>query len=323
VIGAGNISRFHLQAWTNCGNVSVAAIADPDIARATAQAERFGPGIRVHASAEAMLAEGGLDAVDILSPRETHAAMVRAAAAAGLPALCQKPLTNELAQSRALAREVDGRIRLMVNENSRFRPQYRQIGAWIAAGCVGEVCQVRDTVVSSGLLPPSPGAVPPDIALQPFVRTERRLLVAEVLIHQIDTLRSLLGPLRLLSAHLRRVSGDVAGEDVATLVMETDGHCPVVLEGNRSAPGMPPVPDEELVILGTKGTIVLHGLELSLLGARPARLHYERIATIQAGFDFAARHFLSCLESGEPFTTGPDDNLKTLELVEAAYDMAR
>ena len=37
---------------------------------------------------------------------------------------------------------------------------------------------------------------------------------------------------------------------------------------------------------------------------------------------FAAtiRHFVDCLRSGKPFETGPEDNLKTLELTFAAYE---
>ena len=321
LIGAGNISPFHLQAWANCRRAKIAAIADPDVDRARARVAKHG-NVAVFADADSMVASASLDAVDVLSPRETHAAMVRRAAAAGLPVLCQKPLTDALDQSLALVREVEGRARLMVNENSRFRPQYRQIAAWIAAGRIGEICQVRDTVLSSGLLPQEPHAVPPDIAVQPFMRTEQRLLIAEVLIHHIDTLRSLLGPLSLLTARARRASDSVIGEDIATLILETLDGCLVVLEGNRSMPGMPLVPAEELIVAGKQGAAVLRGLNLALLGPDPETFEYERLPAIQAGFDFAAEHFLGCLESGEPFETGPEDNLKTLELVEAAYEAA-
>lgn len=321
LVGAGNISAFHLQAWANCPNAKVAAIADPNIDRARTRADKYG-NVAIHPDIEAMLAAERLDALDILSPRETHGAMVRRAAEAGLPAICQKPLTNDLAQSLALVRDVESRIRLMVNENSRFRPQYRQIGEWLKSGRLGEVCQVRDSIISSGLLSQRPNETPPDILLQPFLSSERRLLIAEVLIHHIDTLRSLLGPLRLISAHARKISERVVGEDMATILLETRQACPVVVEGNRSAPGMPPAPMEKMLVAGTQGTVLLAGLRLRLLGSEPETIEYERIETIQAGFDFAARHFIECLDSGNAFETAAADNLDTLELVEDAYRAA-
>ena len=52
-----------------------------------------------------------IDAVDIASPRATHARMVEAAAARGIDALCQKPLTPTLTEAQALAQQVAGKIR--------------------------------------------------------------------------------------------------------------------------------------------------------------------------------------------------------------------
>src|SRR5271170_236358 len=89
--GAGMISRYHLNAWRKLGNrVRVVAIADPDSARAEQRAAEFGiPAI--HDDAEALFAAERIDALDVLSPRETHAAWVEAAAARGIAVLCQKP----------------------------------------------------------------------------------------------------------------------------------------------------------------------------------------------------------------------------------------
>jgi len=128
VIGAGNISVHHLMAWTQCAGASVVAICDPDEGRARSRAAEFGIE-KTFRDVEAMLASASLDALDILTPRETHAALVRRAAEAGLPTLCQKPLTDGLVQSEALVREVTGRIRLMVNENTRFRRIFGGSGA--------------------------------------------------------------------------------------------------------------------------------------------------------------------------------------------------
>ncbi|HEY4200601.1 MAG TPA: Gfo/Idh/MocA family oxidoreductase [Devosiaceae bacterium] len=318
IVGAGNISTFHLQAWRNCARAEVVAIADPSRARAAQQAAAFGVDVCYESTAQ-MLAAEQLDALDILSPRETHAEMVHAAIAAHLPVLCQKPLTNELHSSLELVREAEGSVRLMVNENSRFRPHYRQIGKWIADGRLGEIRQVHDLAIASGFLSSDDVTSPPEIRRQPFFRTEQRMLVAEAMIHHIDTLRSLLGPLTLAYAAAGRISEWVTGEDMASLVFETAGGAPVFLAGNRSAIGMPETPAEEMLIIGTRATIRLRDYTVELLGPSPETVSFNRLDSIQAGFDHAAGHFIACLESGTTFDTAPTDNLETLALVEQIY----
>ena len=91
-----------------------------------------------------MLGQEAIDALDVASPRETHAVWVEAAAARGIDVLCQKPLTPTLAESEALARRVAGKIRLMVHENWRFRPWYRELKRWIDAGELGEIAACAD-----------------------------------------------------------------------------------------------------------------------------------------------------------------------------------
>src|SRR5262245_29379893 len=124
--GAGMISRHHLIAWSRRSDAKVTAICDPDRGRAAERAAAFGIPA-VHESLEALLASETVDAVDIASPRETHAPLVLLAAEHGLPVLCQKPLTPTLTEGIALVGAHAGRARLMVHENWRFRPWYRQI----------------------------------------------------------------------------------------------------------------------------------------------------------------------------------------------------
>jgi predicted dehydrogenase len=62
------------------------AIADPSLERASERARSFDIE-RVYASAEELMASGGIDAVGIAAPREVHAQLVQMAAARGLPVL--------------------------------------------------------------------------------------------------------------------------------------------------------------------------------------------------------------------------------------------
>jgi predicted dehydrogenase len=122
--GAGMISWYHMVGWRKLGErVRVVAVCDPDPAKACKRADEFGiPS--VYTDRDAMLSAERLDALDVASPRETHAEWVDAAVARGIDVLCQKPMTPTLAESHALVRRVEdaGKSRLMVHENCDFVP---------------------------------------------------------------------------------------------------------------------------------------------------------------------------------------------------------
>src|SRR6202022_2919959 len=144
--------------------------------------------------ADAMFAAGAIDALDVASPRQTHASWVAAAADRSIDVLCQKPMTPTLAESEALVRRVEGKSRFMVHENWRFRPWYRELKRWIAAGELGDVLLARMAIITSGMLPDASGRRP-SFDRQPFMQHEERLMVAEVLIHHLDVTRFLCGEL--------------------------------------------------------------------------------------------------------------------------------
>jgi D-apiose dehydrogenase len=318
LIGAGMISPYHLTAWSRLKQAKVVAICDPDRARAEERARAFGIPA-VHTDAAAMLAAERLDAVDIASTREFHAAHVRLAAARGLAILCQKPLTPTLDQAMTLVAEIGPDCRLMVHENWRFRPNYRQAKSWL--GRVGTIRGARLVMRASGFLPDADGKYP-SLVRQPFMAKETRLFVAESFIHQMDVMRWLVGPLQVVAAGLGRVCPAIVGEDSAVIVAGTPDGVLVTMDGDGAAPGYGARSSEELEIIGTRCTLRFADLKLSLSGAESALKTYDRDEIYQASFDACIRHFVECLETGAPFETAPKDNLETLRLVEDTYRLA-
>ncbi len=320
LVGAGMVSRHHLIAWSRLrGEAEVVAIADPSAASAGARAAEFGVA-RTYADAAAMLDAERLDAIDVAAPREVHAALVRLGVARGLAVLCQKPLAPTLAEAEALVADAAG-ARLMVHENWRFRRYYRDAARWIAAGTIGRVQQCEVRLLTSGLLPDADG-VRPALARQPFMQGERRMLVNEVLIHHLDTLRVLLGPLRVTFARLGRSCEDMAGEDNALIGLQAESGAAAVLLGNMAAPGCPPAQSDEMLVLGSAGTIRLGGNRLERLGAHPEVLEYDLPECYQGSYDAAIAHFVACLRDGAAFETTPQDTLLTLRLVEDSYRLS-
>jgi predicted dehydrogenase len=319
--GAGMISWFHLTAWRNLRErARVVAICDPDSAKASARSKEFSIPT-VYRDAEAMFSSEAIDALDVASPRQTHAAWVDAAAARGIDVLCQKPMTPTLAEAEALARRVEGKARLMVHENWRFRPWYRELKRWIVAGEVGDVLLGRMAMITSGLLADASGRRP-SLERQPFMQHEEELMIAEVLIHHLDVMRFLCGELTVIGARAARTVSDVRGETLAMIFLETASGAPIEVTGTMAAPGYPARSPDRLEIVGSKASAVFDDSGLQLLGASPRVQQYDRDRGYQASFDGVIAHFVDCLQSGAAFETGPSDNLATLRLVEDAYRAA-
>jgi D-apiose dehydrogenase len=318
IVGAGMISHHHLIGWRNAAEAArVIAVFDPVPARAGARAREFGIST-VYSNAEALLADEAIDALDIASPCSTHAFWIEAAAVRGIDALCQKPLTPTLAQAKILVAETAGRMRLMVHENWRFRPWYRELKKWLDAGELGEIIGIQMTVISSGLLPDINGDRPA-LVRQPFMAHEPHLMIGESMIHQLDVVRWLAGPLRVVAARALHTLAEVKGETLATVLLESAVGAPIVVSGNMAAPGFPPRNRDRLELIGRRASATLMGSDLRLLGPEPRHATYDFDAGYQASFDTAIAHFTECLRSGAPFETDPVDNLETLRLVEHAY----
>ena len=316
--GAGMISWFHLVGWRGLGQrVRLVAVCDPDRAQAEKRAAEFGIAA-VYTERDAMLEREAIDALDVASPRETHAAWVEAAASRGIDVLCQKPLTPTLTEAEALIRRVDGKIRLMVHENWRFRPWYRLLKRWIADGALGEIVHASMATINSGLLPDAAG-VRAALVRQPFMQHERRLMIAEVLIHHLDVMRYLCGELRVVAARAARTLDDVAGETIAAIFLEIAAGAAVEVTGTMAAAGYKPRLPDRLEIIGTKASAVFEDSVLHLLGPAPRSEAFDNDRGYQASFNGVIAHFVDCLDTGAVFETNATDNLQTLRLVEHAY----
>jgi predicted dehydrogenase len=320
VAGAGWVSAYHLTAWRQLrARAEVVAIADPDTAAAARRAAEHDIA-NVHDSVERMLEAHALDAIDVAAPREEHAAICRQAASRGIAILCQKPLAPTLQEAEALVADVADRVRLMVHDNWRFRPHYRRVGEWLAAARIGDIRTITMSVLTSGLLPDRTGALPA-LVRQPMLMTLDRMLLMEVLIHHLDTLRFLLGPLTLVGSQLGKSCAAIAGEDRAALFLTTAAGAALTLVGDFMAHGHPPQAFDRLEILGTRGAIVLERDRLRLLGAGGVveEVTIDLAADYQASYLAALTHFVDRLDDGGRFETSTAEHLATLRIVEAAY----
>jgi len=317
IAGAGAISQYHLAGWSQTPDANMVAICDVDEARARAKAQAFNIP-RVYTDFHAMITSEKLDAVDIVTPVGTHAPLTRLAADAGLHVCCQKPLTPTVREAEELIAYVGDRVRFMVHENYRFRPHYAQVGQWLQDGRIGEITHARMVVRSQGMIEVD-GVAPFLLNRQPYLKDFRRLLIFEVLIHHLDVLRVLLGPLQVIAARTAKVNAALAGEDVAVIMLGGRNDLTVVVDGNISAPGYGPLPMDRLEIMGTRGTLIFERDRLYLAGSDEPPVVYDLAKNYQACFTRATREFVGGIRVGTPFPTDRLDNLETLKLMESCY----
>src|SRR5687768_9801030 len=102
-VGAGYFSHYQYEAWQRMPEVEIVALANRSIERGREVAARYHvPRVYPIHEFERMLREQKPDFVDLITPPETHADLVAAAAAQGVAIICQKPLAPTWEQSVAV-----------------------------------------------------------------------------------------------------------------------------------------------------------------------------------------------------------------------------
>lgn len=228
VVGAGYFSRFHLDAWNDLHDVALVGVCDSDRQRLDAL-----PGDRERPArfteARRMFESVRPDIVDLVTPPSTHLDLVREACRHARLVVCQKPLAPTLDEARALVAIAEqAGVPLVVHENFRFSPWYREAHRLLRAGALGTPHAVAFR------LRPGDGQGP-DAYLdrQPYFRQMQRLLIQETGIHFVDTFRFLLGEVVAVTARLRRLNPVIAGEDAGYVIFEFADGATGLFDGNR------------------------------------------------------------------------------------------
>ena len=322
-LGAGYFSQFHYDSWQRMEDAFCVGACDTDIGKARAT------GAPAFSDLAAMLDETRPDLLDIIVPPKGHAAAIRAAMVAGVGwIICQKPFCTSLAEAREIASEAEAAgTTLIVHENFRFQPWYREIKAALDAGRIGRTLQ------ATFRLRPGDGQGP-DAYLdrQPYFQTMPRFLVHETAVHWIDTFRYLFGDPIAVYADLRRINPAIAGEDAGIVLFDHPGDIRATFDGNRHIDH--DAENRRLTmgdawIEGTAGVLTLTGdgaVHLRAFGARGGACILPAETRPGFGGDCVhalQSHVVATLKHGtEPENTAAD-YLRVLEIEEAVYASAQ
>jgi D-apiose dehydrogenase len=325
LIGCGFFAINHLNAWRDIageGGARIVAICDKNEKRLAEVQALFGIE-RTYTDAGEMFEKEALEFVDIATTAPSHRALVELAAGKRIPAICQKPFAPVIEDARAMVEACEkAGVPLMVHENFRWQSALIKVRDAIRSGRIGTPYWGRVSFRSGY-----------DIyAGQPYLAEGERFIVEDLGVHVLDTARFLFGDVDRLTARLQRINPRVKGEDAATMLLghesgvtsvvdcsytsrqEEELFPQTIVEIDGSEGSIRLKPNYVLSVTGSDGRTVTQDVSPLLLpwASKPWHNIQESVLLIQ-------KHWVECLRTGREPSTSGRDNLKTFQLVEAAY----
>lgn len=298
LVGPGRIAHRFAEAMQRRPDARLAVVFARDAARGAAFVARWPDAHGHHAevvdSLDALLVRGAVDAVYVATPHPSHAAIAHRLLAAGVPVLCEKPMTVSAAATAGLVEAAHQHgVLLMEAVWTRFLPLYAEVAGWLRDGRIGALRQLRSSFCfnlpfdpASRLFDPAlGGGVLLDIGVYNLHVTRWVLQQAQ---GSVPGLRGLHASGTLAPTGVeQRVAAqlDFDGGVTAQFVCAFDGQAPNAFE-----------------ILGERGLIELpHGFwqatQAWLRPAGAAAMHVERPFEIN-GFEGQIDEAMRCVRSG-------------------------
>jgi len=312
IIGCGFIARNHMrQYWHNAEDAEVIACAEPDEKRRQSFAQEFNIPNAVADESE-LLSLPELQAVDISSPPAMHATQILQALHAGKHVLTEKPFALDFENAKkAVAEAEKANLRLMVMQNSRWWPEYKEAKRMIEEGEIGVSLFVTNQIRHVW-------------SAAEYRKKMERMLMFEVTIHYVDLLRFVLNsePVEVYAVTGKNPAREDIGETHVTILLKFQNECQATVITPAHCMGVKINWGGETTIECTRGTIWLNRNESHTLSAySPFYGGYMPEIRFDPFNDFegSIRCFVQCVVNNtEPPTSGRD-NLNTLKIILTAY----
>ena len=313
-----DVAMIGLGAWANelaasvhnrSDSIRIRACHSPSAASRTRFSRRFDAAAK--GSLEETLADPGIQAVVLATPHSTHLDLIGRAVAKGKHVFCEKPLalTYRDAQTAAALCRAAGLV-LAVGQNKRFSPLAGHIKSMLDRDELGTLLHFESNFSF-------PGA-------QVFSRGGWRIAPQEnpgggltsCAIHVFDLAAWYFGPVRSVSAIIRRRSGASDLDDVAAILLDFDcgatGYVGCLFASAYTF---------FVNVYGTRGAVYsepetnllrLHLGPLDQLAAREVTV--DTVDTLKLELEAFAE---SCA-SGEPYPIAPAEAAHAVAIMEAA-----
>ena len=328
VFGAGFWTRYQLSGWRELRGVECVAIYNRTAARAEALAREFGIAA-VYDDAEKLLREVKPDFVDNITEVGGHKPLSLLCAKHRVPCICQKPMAASRADARAMVAAFRrAKTPLFIHENWRWQSPVRALKGILESGAIGIPFRARLTMASGF-----------DCwANQPALRELEQFILTDLGTHVLDVARMFFGEANsVYCQNQKTLAPSVKGENVSTLLLSMGkARTSVVIELAYAKTPLEPsarecFPQTLAFVEGPRGSIELCADYVvrvtTAKGTLMTRHAPPRYPWANPAYDIAHasivdcnRDLLAALQGRGGGETSGADNLKTIELVFAAYD---
>ncbi|MBA2775870.1 MAG: Gfo/Idh/MocA family oxidoreductase [Chloroflexia bacterium] len=318
IVGAGGMGATHAIGIKDDPNVEIAWMVDLDLPRAEQLAHKTGA--KATSSMEDALADPAVDAVVIALPTSLHRNATEAAARAGKHVFCEKPIARNAEDGLAMVAACEqAGVTLMIGHVVRFFPEYQRIKEILDSGELGQIATVRALRTNPPVQERSPW----------FADVEKNGgVVLDLMVHDLDTLCWLLGGVeRLFAQGLTYTEAQPRRDYAMASLRFRDGAIAHVESSWAHSTHR-----TSIEIAGQYGLIdfssdnaasltIERTVALSDKLDRPARV-YSRPAVVSPQ-QRELRHFIDCLQSGEPVMIDGHAGVRAITLANSVLDSMR
>jgi len=333
IIGCGRIADLHYLGYKDNPDARVYAVCDLDRERAEARCEQWGAE-RFYSDYRELLQNPDVDAVEVLTPFETHEQVVVDALKAEKHVACQKPMTTTLrsADRMVLAGEESDRV-FKVTECYVTWPPIVRAKQMIDEGVIGEPIGMRIKYISG---PHGGWEVQPSTYEQQLAKAAKGygLETFDHGHHEWATAWYLLGPVERVSAWVDSVNGVL--DCPATIMWKCRGNkrygtIDFHFGADMTVPSKYYSNDEWYEINGTRGMLiinrgtgnVLEGPIISVFNEKGWQ-HIDDVPCDWAdGFIGATYNFIAAIKGQEPPLLSGAEGREVLRFAHAVMRSAR
>jgi predicted dehydrogenase len=323
VLGAGLIGKRHIEHVQAAPEAELMAVVDPS-PTGRALAEEIGVGWAP--SFSALIATDRPDGIIIATPNQVHVANGLESVAAGIPALVEKPIADDVDSARKLVEAAESAgVPLLVGHHRRYNPLIRKAKETIESGRLGRVLAVHGTC----------WFFKPDDYFDVAWRREKGAgPVFLNLIHDVDSLRYLCGDIVSVQAIESGAARGNAVEDTAAILLRFENGVLGTITVSDTIvapwsweltagenPAYPHTGETCYQIGGTHASMTIPHLDVWYNNGKRSwwePIHQERVRVDQADpLALQIRHFCQVIRGEEAPCVSGREGLNTLKVIAA------
>jgi predicted dehydrogenase len=267
IVGTGGMAHAHAKAYSTMPDVKLVAACDilPD--RVKEFAKEFSIK-NVYTDVDLLLAQKGIDAVDVVTPDSSHASVSLKVIARGKHVLCEKPLATNYPDAQAMAdAAANAGVINMVNLSYRNSSAIQKAHEMVQQGKLGKIMHVEASYLQSWLASKVWGdwRTSPSMLWRLSTRHGSAGTLGDIGVHILDFTTFAAGDIKSLNCRLKsfpKAEGDRIGEyvldtnDSMVVTIEMAGGALGTVHASRWAVGQ--ANSLSLRVYGDKGSLVVN-----------------------------------------------------------------